>query len=191
MIRSRSALASVSVLWLCLPLALAACSSLRTTADYDPAVDFGRLHSYAWLAHSTEQSDPSIDTDLLRVRVQRAVDAALETKGLTPAAAGAAPDLFADYHVYTKEKVDLVTFPATWGYGPGWYWGLGTEVQSREYTQGTLVIDFVDGATKQLLWRGAASAEITPRRTPEERAERIDEAVRQILEPFPPGARSR
>jgi len=180
-----------TLLVLALALLPLGCSSFRVDHDYDPRVDFTRLHTYAWLPHSVEQSDPSIDTDLLRVRVQRAVDTALETKGFTPAPAGTAPDFLADYHVYTKEKVDLVTFPSTWGYGPGWYWGMGTEVQSREYTQGTLVIDFVDGAKKQLLWRGAASAEITRSRSPEERAARVDEAVQEILAPFPPGAATR
>lgn len=179
------------VLALALALAQAGCSTFRVDHDYDPSADFSRLHSYAWLPHSVEQSDPSIDTDLLRVRVQRAVDTELEKKGFTPAPAGTTPDFLADYHVYTKEKVDLVTFPSTWGYGPGWYWGMGTEVQSREYTQGTLVIDFVDGTKKQLLWRGAASAEITPRRTPEERAARVDQAVQEILAPFPPGGTAR
>jgi hypothetical protein len=165
-----------------------ACSTFQTTDDYDPGIDFSRFHSYAWQPHSLELSDPMIDTDLLRVRVQRAVDAELERKGLVPGAEGATPDLLVDYHVSTREKVDLVTFPSTWGYGPGWYWGIGTEVQAREYTQGTLVLDFVDGATKQLVWRGTASAEITRSRTPEERAKRIDDAVREILAPFPPGA---
>lgn len=184
MARTRTALG------LALALGLVGCSTLRTTQDYDPGVDFSRFHTYAWLPHSIEQSDPSIDTDLLRVRVQRAVDSELERKGFTPAPGGATPDLYADYHVYTKEKVDLVTIPSSWGYGPGWYGGMSTEVHSREYTQGTLVIDFVDGAKKQLLWRGAASAEIVPNRTPEERAARVDEAVRQILAPFPPGAKA-
>lgn len=185
--RARNALA----LTLALVLAPLGCSTFRVDHDYDPSVSFARLHSYAWLPHSAEEADPSIDTDLLRVRVQRAVDAELETKGFVPAPPGTKPDFLADYHVYTKEKVDLVTFPSSWGYGPGWYWGMGTEVQSRQYTQGTLVIDFVDGTTKQLLWRGTASAEITSRRTPEQRAARVDEAVQEILEPFPPGAATR
>jgi len=179
------------VVALAVAVASLACSTFQTTDDYDPAVDFSRLRSYAWQPHSLELSDPMIDTDLLRVRVQRAVDSELERKGLVPAAEGAAPDVLVDYHVSTRERVDLVTFPATWGYGPGWYYGIGTEVQSREYTQGTLVIDFVDGATKLLVWRGTASAEITRSRTPEERAKRIDEAVREILAPYPPGVAER
>jgi len=168
-----------------------ACSTFQTTDDYDPAVDFTRYRSYAWEPHSLELSDRLIDTDLLRVRVQRAVDSELERKGFAPAAEGTTPDLRVEYHVSSREKVDLVTFPSSWGYGPGWYWGIGTEVQAREYTQGTLVLDFVDGATKQLVWRGTASAEITGSRTPDERARRVDEAVREILAPFPPGSAER
>jgi hypothetical protein len=171
-----------------LGLALTACSSLRTTSDYDPKADFGRLRTYAWLPHSTERADPRIDTELLRVRVQRSVDAELDRKGLTPAPSGAKPDLLVDYHVTTKEKVDVVTFPSGWGYGPGWSYGPATQAQSREYTEGTLILDFIDASTRQLLWRGTASAEIVPGRTPEQREQRIDQAVREILAPFPPHA---
>jgi hypothetical protein len=37
----------------------------------------------------------------------------------------------------------------------GWAWD-GPDVTVRQYTEGTLVVDFVDPATHQALWRGTA-----------------------------------
>ena len=60
------------------------------------------------------------------------------------------------------------------------------ETRVREYEQGTLLLDFVDPETRQLLWRGSASARIRPSSSPEESQKRANEAVAAMLERFPP-----
>ena len=88
----------------------------------------------------------------------------------------------------TKEKVDV----RTWGYGYGPYgrywggtWGHGG-VSVYQYEEGTLIIDFVDSNSKNLLWRGAAKSVIDDANTPDKRDSIINEAVYQILKNFPP-----
>ena len=76
-----------------------------------------------------------------------------------------------------------------WGYrgvyrgGPGV--GVGTSTYTTEYTVGTLVIDVFDGARHELVWRGAGEGRVQEAQNPQERQEKINEAVALIMEDFP------
>jgi hypothetical protein len=59
-------------------------------------------------------------------------------------------------------------------------------VSAFQYEEGSLILDFVDPQTKQLIWRGSAKAEVDDVKTPEKREALIDEAVQKILKNFPP-----
>jgi hypothetical protein len=54
------------------------------------------------------------------------------------------------------------------------------------YTMGTLVLDFFDTASKELVWRGTAEGKIHEGNSPQERSERAFTAVQKIMEQFPP-----
>jgi hypothetical protein len=61
-------------------------------------------------------------------------------------------------------------------------WAMNADVQ--QYTEGTLIIDFVDAKTKKLAFRGLAQAAVGS-----QRANAIQEAVTKIVAQFPgPGA---
>jgi hypothetical protein len=64
-----------------------------------------------------------------------------------------------------------------------------SETYVREYTEGTLVLDLVDGEKGELAWRGTAQAEVTQTQDPEKRQQRIRKAVAEILQQFPPPAK--
>ena len=68
-------------------------------------------------------------------------------------------------------------------YGPA----MGTSrTYSVEYTMGTLIIDFFDVGSKELVWRGSAEGKIHESNDPQVRQERANQAVLMILEQFPP-----
>ena len=60
------------------------------------------------------------------------------------------------------------------------------ETHTYQYDEGTLLLDIVDSMTWKPVWRGSAQAEVNLDADPEKKQERIDEAVRRILERFPP-----
>jgi hypothetical protein len=115
-------------------------------------------------------------------RIISAVDANLESMGFRLAGTGT-PDFLVNFVTTTQEKIDFDTYYSGWGYY-GWYGG--TSVQARQWTEGTLVVDFVDFNTKQLSWRGWAQGAIEPNISPEERTRRINEVVAGIMRQFPP-----
>jgi hypothetical protein len=65
---------------------------------------------------------------------------------------------------------------------------MGTsQTYSREYTMGTLIIDFFDVGSRELVWRGSAEGKINEYNDPQEKQERANLAVQKILDQFPPG----
>ena len=56
----------------------------------------------------------------------------------------------------------------------------------HEVEEGTLILDIVDPASRNLIWRGIASAAVDRSKTPGERRARFKKAVSQLMAQFPP-----
>jgi hypothetical protein len=71
----------------------------------------------------------------------------------------------------------------------GWRWGGFGETTTtvENYRVGTLVLDFYDAHTKQLIWRGSAQEALSDK--PEKNEKKLEKSVSKMLEHFPPKAR--
>ncbi len=170
-----------------LPVLLTACSSSITyNYDWDRDEDLRKYSSYAWMAVPTtlpgDVKTARERSDLLDKRIRRAVTAQLEARGHRLDDAN--PTFVVAYHVGSEDKVSVTD----WGYryGPGPWGYYGRDIDVRQYTQGTLVIDFIDASTRQLFWRGEASKAVDQNATQEEVDQVINEAVAGILRNWPP-----
>ena len=67
------------------------------------------------------------------------------------------------------------------GYGYGWF-----NVTVDEYREGTLVIAVIDAKSRNMVWRGTASARTMPTSSLQEKRARMREATAAILAKFPP-----
>jgi hypothetical protein len=159
------------------------CSSVYNVQfDYDTKVDFSKLRTYDWLP-----IPETVETDMLTIkRIKNAVDHQMGTKGFRRTANN--PDFHIAIHVGSKEKVRVTN----WGYGYApyrnyWagYWGTGG-VDVYQYEEGSLILDFVDAQSNNLIWRGSVKAQIDRSTTPKSRDKLINEAVMKILKYFPP-----
>lgn len=163
------------------------CSGISYNNDFDPAIDFGGFSSFAWVEDIDANAVKSRGMDPLdERRVKSALDQQLESRGYRKDTSGQ-PDFLVNFYVTTQEKIDVNTYHTGWGYY-GWYGGTQTSV--RQWTQGTLVIDFIDTAQKDLAWRGWATAAVDDfdRMTAEKKTETVNEIVAGILKQFPPGS---
>lgn len=160
------------------------CATMTIVTEHAPDAGFAHLTAYDW-APELGVSDPRVDT----VRVARSIKAAIETvlgeRGYDHRVAD--PDFVIDYHAVVEHKtieavarshrpadeLDLVSM------GPDTRY-------CRELDEGTLVVDFLDPASGRVLWRGLARDEVDWRMSPTEIDQRIRDAVRRILERFPP-----
>jgi hypothetical protein len=170
-------------------VALAACASgpeIRT--DYDRSADFGKYRTYGFVANAG--TDTADARSLLTQTLQNAAAREMEARGYQRSEN---PDLAINFTGKLEEKVDVQSTPAPyygpgWGYG-GWYgapyggWG-GTEVTTRRYNVGTIIMDVVDRERRQVVFQGGISDVVTK----EMRANReatLSNAVAGIFSKYP------
>lgn len=162
------------------------CSTLDIKFNYNPTTDFTRLQTFDWLPVPENAEIKKLDVD----RIKNAVNSQLEAKGLRMSSQD--PHFLIAMHVGKEEKIEVIE----WGYSYGpvdsyWYkgaWKPG-DISIYQYEEGTLVLDFVDPKTKEMIWRSVAKAEIRPGKTPEKQEQKINKAIQKILENFPPMAK--
>jgi hypothetical protein len=157
-------------------------------ADYDKAADFGKYRTYGFVAESgTAGSDvKSLATQMLQAAASRQMEARGYTRSDNP-------DLVVNFKGKLEEKVDVDSTPAPyygpgWGYG-GWYgapyggWG-GTQVTTRRYNVGTLVMDVVDREKRQVVFQGGVEGVVT-KEAMQNREAAINRAVEYIFSKYP------
>jgi hypothetical protein len=168
---------------------LAACASgPDIRADYDKAADFGKYRTYGFVASAG--TDTADARSLVTQTLQNAAAREMEARGYQRSEN---PDLAINFTGKLEEKVDVQSTPAPyygpgWGYG-GWYgapyggWG-GTEVTTRRYNVGTIIMDVVDRERRQVVFQGGISDVVTK----EMRANReatLSNAVAGIFSKYP------
>ena len=167
-----------------------ACSTLRVSDDYDPAVDFAKYHTYAWLPDQpTPTGRPRLDSPLVQDRIHKAIDAALAAKGYRLSAES--PDFLVRYDLTAERRVDVSTYDTPYYSRYGYRMAL-PETVVREYDEGSLIIDVADAQQKRVIWRGIGQARLRGESAPTDPAqvkERVDEVVNGVLEKFPPKAK--
>ena len=162
-------------------LVLAGCSSVSTNTDWDRAYDFTGPRTYNWI-HQTQESMGEGINDLDVRRLHGTVDQVLAARGFTKASATQATYLLA-FHTGTQTQTQYNTY----GYGMGgWYYGgMGmTTTTATQYEQGTLIIDIVDRAKNETVWRGTAKATID--NNADVNIDNLNKAARKLFADFPP-----
>lgn len=154
----------------------------RTSYDFDSTVLFSNFRTYAWTT-GTPAGDPFFDR-----RVETAIDSQLAAKGLTKSDTN--PDLYVRYHVGLGMQRSVNGWVDGAGGLYGWRSGSGSvDLRVNELPMGALVIDVIDNAKQQLVWRGVGTKELDLGEKPEKRDAAIAKAVEKILKNYPPKAR--
>src|SRR5215471_470356 len=143
------------------PAAYAAKPNIQWNKDYD----FSHVKTFAW----QDPKSPSLATSnpFMHKFIQDEIEKRLTAAGLTKAATGT-PDVWVTYHGSVMDNVQLQS--DSFGYGFGGYgmggWGMygygaagpvSTTTRVVNYPEGTLVVDIVDPAKKELVWRGSTT----------------------------------
>ncbi len=155
------------------------------SVDFDKSADFSKVKTFA-VKMGTAWGNP-----LGEKRVTSEIEEALTAKGWTKADESKA-DAVVVLHGATQVKKDLNTFYSggMGGYGyryGGFGMGGGTAHTSvSEYTVGTLVVDIFDAKSKNLLFRGTATDELSDK--PEKNQKKLDKASQKMFKDFPPGS---
>jgi hypothetical protein len=173
-------------------LALGACATTSgptVRIDADPTANMASYGTYSFFEpFGTDRSGAATP---LGNTVKQALRREMDVRGLRYVESGG--DLMVNAGVKSSDKTDVSTMPTMdpyFGYRGGRYspWvGYSQETIVRQYTEGTLTIDLVDRARKQLVWSGAAFGRVTDkvRNNPQGA---VDTAVREIFARYPKAA---
>jgi len=156
---------------------LVACSSSGVAVDYDTGFDFTGLSTYAWT-----EGVPA-ENELNERRIVEAVDGQLAALSFRQVEAG--PELLVRTQVGRRQEVRSSGGSVGVGYG-GRHGAVGMSSGNRVYevTVGTLVIEFVGAASQEVVWRAEAEGTVTS--DPKDNAKKINQAVEEAFEGFPP-----
>ena len=176
-------------------LSLVAALALASTAavaqdvktDYDHAANFAAIKTFqakiatGWGNQISEKRVLDEFTQALTEKGWKSVDAN--------------PDAVVLLHGATEKQKSLNTFYSG-GYGGygyrGWggMGGMGTATTTTsEFLVGTLVVDIFDAKSKQLMFRGTASDEISDK--PEKNVKKVQKAADKMFKDFPPGSKEK
>jgi len=143
--------------------------------EFDQAADFTKYKTFAIRRANLNSRNPSLNSDLIRKRINADIEKYLEAKGLLYVESGRS-DLNVRYTLGAARKSELESYPAGWR---GW----GTRVVRVPYTEGTLVIDLRDPGTKSLVWRAIARQDKSDAAKIEGK---LDDMVKKSIEKYPP-----
>jgi hypothetical protein len=170
-------------------IALSGCSSVKVTADYDHSAPFQNYRTYALEPpKNAPPLSPTADAALRDTLREQLAERMIREIGPNEK-----PELAVVPHVRLQQKYSVQQY-TQWGYGPGvWpyyggYYGVWagapyTYNTITSYTEGTLILDFVDASNQKLVFRGTASATVSG--NPDSNAKKIREAVKRIVAKLP------
>jgi hypothetical protein len=168
---------------------LCGCSSVKVTTDYDHAAGFGKYQTYALEPPAkVPPLSPTADAALRNTLREQ-----MAKRGIREIAPNEKPQLAVVPHVKLQKKYSVEQY-TQWGYAPGvWpyyggYYGAWagapyTYNTINSYTEGTLILDFLDTSSQKLVFRGTAVATVSDK--PESNAKKIEEAVKKIVDKLP------
>jgi hypothetical protein len=149
----------------------------KITTESAPKASFASYKTFMWI------KEPKVGDPILKQRIIDDVTAQLRAKGWQPVSQGA--DVAVAAHMATQTEKTLNTFYD--GFGGGWRWGGGfgsATTTVNTYQEGTLIVDLFDTKTKEAVWRGTATQDVSS--NPEKQSKNIDKAAEKLFSKFPP-----
>ncbi|MFE8072255.1 DUF4136 domain-containing protein [Marinobacteraceae bacterium S3BR75-40.1] len=164
---------------LALTTLLSACASMVSPEDvmveYRPETDFSQYRTFQVESVPIEARGTQIHQ-----MITQALTEQLQEKGLEPADRDQA-DLLVRYATKLEQSERLTT-----DYIP-YEKGMTTRYGLQPYMEGSLLINMVDRASDQVVWKAVKRRELQSMELKGVTQERVSESVADLLDDFPPG----
>jgi len=160
-------------------------------SDYDHTVDFSQYKTYAFFNPMGIENPnySSIYGSIFR----DAISKEMESRGYRMSDN---PDLLINVSGRLQDKTKVTTYTdpymagGYYGYRRGAYgawggYGYGTSTHVSNYTEGTINVDIVDRAAKQMVWEGVAVGRVQDDRTNEETRQKIYAGIQEMFSAYP------
>jgi len=158
---------------------------MKVKTDYDRSFDFGRLKTFSFEDQRRAAGSLLQRNTLEGERIKDALRRDLEMRGFRYQPDGR-PDFLIAYYALDRERAEIE--PVGYGMPYRWRWGWGPGVWTRYYTQGSVVVDFIDPGSNQLIWRGRATDTV---KGLDQSEKQIDKGVDELVKHFTKDAREK
>jgi len=162
---------------------------MKIQFDYVKDENFSKFSTFDFITVRFRM-DKQPNKKQLFEEIKKAVATQMQEKGFKKTSEN--PDFLIAIHAYrtgTAEGVTDLGYRYA-NYARYWrgdkYWGDGTSIEQIDFKEGTLVIDFVEAKSKEMIWRGVATSSLPPQPETEKIKTIANEAVTKILQHFPP-----
>lgn len=172
-------------------LSLVGCASKNVDWDYDPGRSLSHLHTYIWMDNDKDLEKSGYHSDaLMGQRVYHSVNSIMQARGYRLVSDKKDADFLVNYKTDVQGRVEGRQITSSFGYGYGhgrWGHGIGISNDNliSEYDERTLTIDFIDPKSKDVIWRGQSRTRVQNKLSPQQRTERINQEIINILSGFP------
>jgi len=172
---------------------MAGCASIEVSHRRAARVDFSAYRTFNWSSDTgAPTGDPRLDNPAWTAAVVETANRTLTARGLNLDMVNV-PQIWFSYRLVLERKtrIDrsiLGSENTKSSSGKEFYTGrpLGDPSQRVEdYDVGTLVIEAVDAASMQLVWRGVAKGVVDPKAGMARRVDRLRSATRKVIDAFP------
>lgn len=150
------------------------------TVNYPPGVNLSNYRIYKWVTiEGASHPEGPLDT-----QIKKAIESALQSRGLTSGLDFQNElSLFLAYQVALKQAQESKIYSSD-----GIQWG-GGAAKRPPIGVGAIELHMYDPATKMLVWQGTVTNTLDPSPDAHVREERLNKAMRKLLENFPPKPR--
>jgi Domain of unknown function (DUF4136) len=161
-------------------------SSLQAVTDFDSQFNFSTVRKIAIQPIDRSNLNSIRVSDMQVSRVNQALAAELQSKGFEIVTENSEADVYLTWHLVTEERVDVRSYNSMsyyncWRCGPA-----VSDVSVRQYTQGTFIVDMIDPARNQSVWRSVIESRLQSNPNDQASAERRAEAATAVFVEFPP-----
>ena len=154
------------------------CSSITVTDDFIKNADLTSYKTFNWISHSkasfiVREAEPP-NRDLIKKLLKESVNKQLTIRGFSQKSDS--PDLLISYlfGADVTSRNDLLYKAGNEG-----------NLNVQQYKKGAILLDFVDGKTRELLWRVDASDIESRNPTPDKIKKAIEKTVVRMFKNFP------
>lgn len=161
---------------------------MTVESDFSKDANFAGYKTFAFISDKPllmAQTAPV--SPLFEGRAMNAAQDALTNKGFEFVDNRENADFVVSFTMGARDKIRVTNYPSTYRGPTAWQWGAPyhSEVDVRNYTEGTLAIDIFDVKDRSPVWHGWAVRTISAadRRNP---TPIINDVVAAILADFPP-----
>lgn len=139
--------------------------------DYDRSYQLNQLHTFRFATQERAANDALVNEPIIDKRIATALTKELTAAGMQTSDQ---PQFWIAYYGAVKDRVEVRS--TGWGRP---YWGTAN-IETNYYSQGTLVVDFIDANTKQAVWRGTLSDTVEPNR----KHDKLEKAIAKLIKKF-------